>query len=126
MANKSPMFSLVSNADEDLQLEAYNLSSQGLIHVFAVEEEPSFSWEGLLEFYLGVLQIIGGALLTVFTCGTLALVGMGLITEGISDCIYGIKAMVTGEFSWTSRAIGKAISIGVSLTGKKEQTSGCF
>ncbi|XP_008303716.1 uncharacterized protein LOC103375268 isoform X2 [Stegastes partitus] len=42
---------------------------------------------------------------------------MGLITEGISDCISGIEAMVTGEFSWKSWAIGKAISIGVSLIG---------
>ncbi|XP_061103018.1 uncharacterized protein LOC133131644 isoform X2 [Conger conger] len=42
---------------------------------------------------------------------------MGLITEGISDCITGIESMITGEFSWTSWAINKAISIGVSLIG---------
>ncbi|XP_038585018.1 uncharacterized protein LOC119910463 [Micropterus salmoides] len=118
IVKKSPMFSLVStDADEELQVEAYNLYSQGLKYVFSVEEEPRFSWEGLLVFCLGILQIIGGALLTAFTFGTLAQVGMGLITEGISDCITGIEAMVTGEFSWTSWAIDKAISIGVSLIG---------
>ncbi|TKS66086.1 Pre-mRNA-splicing factor CWC22 -like protein [Collichthys lucidus] len=114
-ANKSPIISLVSNADEDLQVEANNLYSGGLRYVFSVEEEPRFSWEGLLVFCLGILQIIGGTLLTAFTFGTFAQIGMGLITEGISDCFSGVEAMVTGEFSWKSWAIEKAISIGVSL-----------
>ncbi|XP_051816914.1 uncharacterized protein LOC127537765 [Acanthochromis polyacanthus] len=117
LVKKSPIFSLVPSADEDLQVEAYNLYSQGWKYVFSVEEKPRFSWEGLLVFFLGILQIVGGALLTASTFGALAQVGMGLITEGISDCISGIEAMVTGEFSWTSWAIEKAISIGVSLIG---------
>ncbi|XP_056247408.1 uncharacterized protein LOC130178868 [Seriola aureovittata] len=117
IANKSPMFSLMEGADEDLQAEADNLYRQGLKYVFSVEEKPRFPWEAFLVFCLGFLQIIAGALLTVFTFGALAQVGMGLITEGISDCIYGIESMVTGEFSWKSWAIDKAISIGVSLIG---------
>ncbi|XP_014887490.1 uncharacterized protein LOC106947176 [Poecilia latipinna] len=115
IAKKSPVFSLVSDADEALQLEADNLYRRGLKYVFSVEEKPRFCWEGLVVFLLGVLQIVAGALLTVFTVGTLAQIGMGLITEGISDCIEGITAMVTGEFSWKEWAIGKAISIGVSI-----------
>ncbi|XP_034554915.1 uncharacterized protein LOC117823798 [Notolabrus celidotus] len=116
-AKKSPIYSLVSNAEEDLQVEADNLFRRGLQYVFSVEKEPRFPWEALLVLFLGVLQIIGGALLTAFTFGTLAQVGMGLITEGISDCIYAIESMVTGEFSWKSWAIEKAISIGISLIG---------
>ncbi|XP_056256499.1 uncharacterized protein LOC130184561 [Seriola aureovittata] len=116
-ASKSPMFSLVSGANEDLQVEAYNLYSRGLKYIFSVEEEPRFPWEGLLVLCLGVLQIIGGALITAFTCGILVQVGFGLITEGISDCITGIESMVTGNFSWKSWAIDKAISIGLSLIG---------
>ncbi|XP_039873728.1 uncharacterized protein LOC120725116 [Simochromis diagramma] len=117
MAPKFPMFSLFSDADKDLQDEAYNLYRRGLRYVFSVEDEPRFSWEGLLVTFFAVLQNIGGALLTAFTFGTFAQVGMGLIIEGISDCITGIEAMVTGEFSWKSWAIDKAISIGVSLIG---------
>ncbi|XP_073339951.1 uncharacterized protein [Pagrus major] len=117
IANKSPMFSLLSNGGEDLQVEAENLYCKGLQYVFSVKKKPRFSWEGLLVFFLGILQIVGGALLTAFTFGTFAQVGMGLITEGISDCISGIESMVTGEFSWKAWAIGKAISIGVSLIG---------
>ncbi|XP_062235882.1 uncharacterized protein LOC133932971 [Platichthys flesus] len=114
---KLPMFSLVSSTDEDFQIEAYNLYSKGLEYVFSVEEQPRFPWEAFLVFCLGILQIVGGALLTAFTFGTLAQVGMGLIVEGISDCITGIESMITGEFSWQSWAIGKAISIGISLIG---------
>ncbi|CAB1428409.1 unnamed protein product, partial [Pleuronectes platessa] len=69
---KLPMFSLVSSTDEDLQIEAYNLYSKGLEYVFSVEEQPRFPWEALLVFCLGILQIVGGALLTAFTFGTLA------------------------------------------------------
>ncbi|XP_062240825.1 uncharacterized protein LOC133950731 isoform X1 [Platichthys flesus] len=114
---KLPMFSLVSSSDEDLQIEAYNLYSKGLEYLFSVEEQPRFPWEAFLVFCLGILQIVGGALLTAFTFGTLAQVGMGLISEGISDCITGIESMITGEFSWQSWAIEKAISIGISLIG---------
>lgn len=115
IANKSPMVSLVSSYDEDAQLEAYNLYSRGLNYVFCVDEKPYFSWGALAVFCLGILQIVGGALLIAFTGGVFAQVGMGLITEGISDCIDGIYGMATGQFSWKSWAIQKAISIGVSL-----------
>ncbi|XP_025756375.1 uncharacterized protein LOC109195718 isoform X2 [Oreochromis niloticus] len=109
------IFKLVSDEEKDLQVEAMNAHHRGLKCVFSVVEKNRFSWEGLLVFFLGVLQIVGGALLTVFTFGTFAQVGLGLITEGISDCITGIEALVTGEFSWNSWAIENAISIGVSL-----------
>ena len=117
VVKKSPMVSLVSTSDEDAQLEAYNLYCRGLKYVFCVEEEPYFPWGALAVFCLGILQIVGGALLTAFTFGAFAQVGMGLIIEGISDCIDGIYGMVTGEFSWKSWAVQKAISIGVSLIG---------
>ncbi|XP_065812814.1 uncharacterized protein [Labrus bergylta] len=117
IAKKSPIQSLVSSAGEELEVEAKNLFRQGLQYVFCVEKEPRFPWEALLVFILGAVQIIAGALLTAFTFGSLAQVGMGLITEGISDCISAIESMVTGVFSWTSWAIEKAVSIVVSLIG---------
>ena len=117
LAKKAPVFTLVSDEEEELQMETFNLYDRGLKYVFSVEEEPRFPWEALVVFLLGVAQIVGGALLTAFTFGTLANIGMGLIVEGISDCITGIESMITGEFSWQSWAIEKAISIGVSLIG---------
>lgn len=115
VAKRSSIFSLVASADDDLQMEAFNLYCQGLKYIFSVEEEPRFCWEGLAVFMFGVLQIVGGALLITFTYGTFAHIGMELISEGISDCITGIEAMVRGEFSWKSWAIQKAVSIAVSI-----------
>lgn len=115
VAKRSSIFSLVASADEDLQMEAFNLYCQGLKYIFSVEEEPRFCWEGLAVFMFGVLQVVGGALLITFTYGTFAHIGMELISEGISDCITGIEAMVRGEFSWKSWAIQKAVSIAVSI-----------
>ncbi|XP_035272931.1 uncharacterized protein LOC118226995 [Anguilla anguilla] len=117
LAKKAPVFTLVSDDEEALQMETFNLYDRGLKYIFSVEEEPRFPWEALVVFFLGVAQIVGGALLTAITFGTLAQVGMGLITEGISDCITGIESMITGEFSWQSWAIDKAISIAISLIG---------
>ncbi|KAJ8342045.1 hypothetical protein SKAU_G00319730 [Synaphobranchus kaupii] len=117
LAKKAPVFTLVSDSEEELQMETFNLYDRGLQYIFSVEEEPRFPWEALVVFLLGVLQIVGGALLTAFTFGTMAQVGLGLIVEGISDCITGIESMITGEFSWQSWAIEKAISIAVSLIG---------
>ncbi|KAG5849649.1 hypothetical protein ANANG_G00113160 [Anguilla anguilla] len=117
LAKKAPVFTLVSDDEEELQMETFNLYDRGLKYIFTVEEEPRFPWEALVVFFLGLAQIVAGALLTAFTFGTLAQVGMGLIAEGISDCITGVESMITGEFSWQSWAIDKAISIGVSLIG---------
>ncbi|XP_033853276.3 uncharacterized protein LOC117398398 isoform X1 [Acipenser ruthenus] len=116
-AVETSVFSLVTDTETEIQEQLYFFYKLGLENVFSVQEKPRFCWEGLLVFFLGVLQIVGGTLLTVFTAGTLATVGMSLITEGISDCISGIEAMVTGEFSWKSWAIEKSISVAVSLIG---------
>ncbi|XP_030297384.1 uncharacterized protein LOC115596432 [Sparus aurata] len=117
VAKKSPICSLVKSADKDLQVEADNLYSQGLKYVFSVEVEPCFPWGALVEFLLGVLQVVVGAVLITVTFGTFANFGLGLIAEGITDCISGIESMVKGEFSWKSWAINKAISIGLALVG---------
>ncbi|KAL3988693.1 cytochrome c oxidase assembly protein subunit 19 [Sarotherodon galilaeus] len=115
VVKKSPIFCLVSGADKDLQVEVYTLYNRGLKYIFSVEDEPRFSWEGLLVTFFAVLQNIGGALLTACLFRTLAQVGMGLITEEKTDSTS--ESMVTGEFSWKSWAIEKAISLGVSLVG---------
>ena len=102
---KSPWYQLLFNQP---------LQSRSEIGVF-YSRGASISMQGLLVFFHGVLQIIGGAWFTVFTFSTFAQVGMGLIPEGTSDCIHGIESMVTGEFSRKSWAKEKVISIGVSL-----------
>ena len=109
------IFSLVPNADDITNKELTLLWSLGLEVVYSIEKKPKFCWSGLTCFIMGIAQLAAGVLLTVFTVGTAATIGMTLISEGISDCISGIEGMVTGEFSWAEYAISKSISIAISL-----------
>ena len=106
---------LIPEADAETNEELYGLFQLGLEFVFTVKEKPRFCWEGLAVFALGLLQIAAGVLLTVLTSGALSSFGMGLISEGVSDCIDGIAGMVTGEWDWKGWGISKACSIGVSI-----------
>ncbi|KAG5280713.1 hypothetical protein AALO_G00063170 [Alosa alosa] len=114
-ASNRPVVKLVEIADEDFQEEAYNMYSQGLKYAFSVEEEPKFNWHTLIVLALGLVQIAAGFLLAIFTGGIFSTIGVGLICAGIEDLANSIKSRLTGEFSWKSWAIDKAISIGISI-----------
>ena len=109
------IFSLVPNADYITNKELTLLWSLGLEVVYSIEKKPKFCWSGLTCFIMGIAQLAAGVLLTVFTVGTAATIGMTLISEGISDCISGIEGMVTGKFSWVQYAISKSVGIAISL-----------
>lgn len=65
---------------------------------------------------LGLVQLVGGAALAVFTLGVGTSFAMGLMTEGVSDLITAVKdGIINRDFSWASYAIQKAISITVSI-----------
>ena len=104
-----PVSDLVTNE------ELYGLKLLGLEVAFSVEKKPRFSWEALGVFILGCAQIVAGVCLAVFTVGTMSSVGMGLISEGVSDCIDGVVGMVTGEFDLKEWGISKACSIALSV-----------
>ncbi|XP_019911653.3 uncharacterized protein LOC105006331 [Esox lucius] len=117
LVDESSVFNLVEDPNDDVHQELYEFYKLGMEMVFSVKQKPRFCWKGLAVFFLGVAQIVGGVLLTAFTGGVLLQVGYHLISEGISDCITGVKAMITGTFSWASWAISKAVSLAVSLIG---------
>ena len=106
---------LIPEADFVTNEELYGLYQLGLEFTFTVGKRPRFCWEGLAVFVLGIAQIVAGVCLTVFTAGALASFGMGLIAEGVSDCIDGVVGMVTGEWDWKEWGFSKACSIGVSI-----------
>ena len=109
------VFSLVPDADYITNQELSAMWNLGMEVIYSIEKKPKFCWSALIVTILGVAQIAAGVLLTVFSVGTAASVGMTLISEGISDCIDGIVGMATGEFSWTEYAINKAIGLAISL-----------
>jgi hypothetical protein len=49
---------------------------------------------------LGVIQIVAGVALEIFTCGALHMVAQVLISEGIGDIVFAIQSSIAGNFSW--------------------------
>ena len=109
------VFSLIPDADYATNQELLYMWQLGIEVVFDVKKKPRFCWEGLVVLLIGVTEIVMGAALAVLTVGAAANFGMALIAEGISDCIDGVVAMATGEFSWAEWGIAKAAGIAVSL-----------
>ncbi|XP_078530581.1 uncharacterized protein LOC144817699 [Lissotriton helveticus] len=109
------VFTLSADHNPITSDELIVLYDYGLSFVFEVEKKPEFCINALICFILGALQVLAGILVCVFTCGTASQIGMGLISEGVSDMISGIEGMVKGTFDWAEWAISKAISIGLSL-----------
>ena len=111
----STILQLIPEPDLVTTEELRSLSQLGLEFVFDVEKKPRFCWEGLLVFALGLVEVLAGACLIVLTEGAGSSIGMGLISEGVSDCIDGTVGMITGEWSWTQWGVMKAASISVAL-----------
>lgn len=109
------IFSLIPDDSDSTHKELYTLLNLGLEVTFKLEKKPKFCWDALLVCLLGVAEIIGGAALMICSVGTVANIGMALISEGISDCIDGIEGMIKGEFDWKEWGISKAVSLAVSL-----------
>lgn len=105
----------IPEADLVTNEELYGLSFLGLEVTFSVKKRPTFCWQGAVVFALGVAQIAVGVCLSVLSVGTLSSIGMGLIAEGVSDCIDGVIGMVTGEWDWKEWGISKSCSIGLSI-----------
>ncbi|XP_061589195.1 uncharacterized protein LOC133454486 [Cololabis saira] len=113
--NDSSVYSLSRDKDPITTKELMVLHEFGLSIVFEVKKKPEFSVDALVCFGLGVLQVAVGVLVCILSSGSASQLGLGLISEGVSDMIHGVKGMLQGGFDWAEWAISKAISIGVSL-----------
>lgn len=115
LAKSKGIFAFVDNGDLLTEYELNRLYDQGLHLVFEVEEMPVFNWMALICACIGVLQVAVGAVILAVSFGEATTIALGLIQEGISDMIHGIKGIMTGEFDWAEWAVNKAINIGMSL-----------
>ncbi|PWA24672.1 hypothetical protein CCH79_00016163 [Gambusia affinis] len=111
----SSVYSLSKDKDPITTNELMVLHEFGLCIVFEVKKKPEFSIDAFVCFCLGVVQVAAGVLVCALSYGSASQFGLGLISEGVSDMIHGIKGMIQGSFDWAEWAISKAISIGVSL-----------
>ncbi|KAJ8253689.1 hypothetical protein COCON_G00203010 [Conger conger] len=115
ITEESSVYSLSDEKDFATTNELMSMYEYGLGIVFEVKQKPKFNLSALFCFLLGVAQVLGGILVCALSFGSASQVGLGLITEGVSDMISGFMGMKTGVFSWASWAISKSISIGISL-----------
>eukprot|EP01132_Coremiostelium_polycephalum_P000001 gene1-1_t len=65
-------------------------SIHGLDHLFVLKAKEPYPWKSIIALAcLSAAQLIAGVLITAYTGG---LLGSGLISEGVSDLLAGIKA----------------------------------
>ncbi|XP_051793848.1 uncharacterized protein LOC127530632 [Acanthochromis polyacanthus] len=115
VVEETSVYNLSKNKDPITTHELLVLYEYGLGIVFEVKKKPEFSYDALACFLLGVFQVAAGVLVCALSGGVASQFGLGLINEGVSDMIQGIKGMIQGTFDWAEWAIAKAITIGVSL-----------
>eukprot|EP00392_Amoebophrya_sp_AT5.2_P019007 g19694.t1 len=91
----------------------------GLVGSFEVELKynPPIDLAALFTMlFLGLAQIVAGALLTVLSVGAAAQFGQGLLAEGISDLVTCVKdVIINRNFDWASWGISKAVSLAISI-----------
>lgn len=106
--------------DEDVNLykdEIEEYKNNGFQGTFKITEIVPVDWWSVIGVALiGLGQLVGGAALAVFTLGAGASIGMGMMSEGVSDLITAVKdGIINRDFSWAQWGIQKAISMAVSL-----------
>jgi preprotein translocase subunit SecA len=119
---KIELVDIKKSLPEDQDVSLYNdeiseFRGNGFYGTFQVTEIKPIPWWSVIGMGLLALgQMIGGAALTVFTLGAGSSIGMGLITEGVSDLITAVKdGIINRSLDWASWAIQKAISLTVSI-----------
>ncbi len=88
----------------------------GYDFLFDVAEKSPLPWRAMcLVSTLGVLQIGAGIALMTFTGGIGSTIGLGLITEGVSDLLRVAAAGHTRKLNMTDYLTQKSISMTISL-----------
>lgn len=81
--------------------------------------EQKWSWKTIFTavgaIALGVAQIAVGAVLLVVTAGTGSFFCNALISEGVSDMIFGIEGLVKGHCNWSQYWDNKKMSIAITV-----------
>jgi hypothetical protein len=94
--------------------EVHTFALNGFDHIVSVEEEQ-YTWRMIFStlavILIGVAQIALGGFLQFITFGAGTFLAAGLISEGLSDIMYGIQAARSGHFSWKDWADHKWVSM---------------
>ena len=81
--------------------------------------EQKWSWKSIFTaisvIAIGVAQIVLGAVLLLVSAGSGSFVANGLISEGVSDMIFGIEGLVRGHCNWSQYWDHKIMSIAITV-----------
>jgi hypothetical protein len=104
----------------NVSTELYVFRLLGFDHVIEMKEEK-WSWKMILRAILiiviGVVQVIFGALIQMKFAGVMAHVGSGLMAEGISDILFAVSALWSGNnFTWADYGRHKLMSIAITAS----------
>lgn len=98
--------------------ELHVIKNSGLTMVITVQEKK-FTLAVTLRFiaviFMGLVQILIGALIIFFSAGSLTLVGQAFISEGIGDIVFAITSFTSGHFTWADYGKHKAISLMITV-----------
>lgn len=97
--------------------EIFNFQKMHLGRVLCLElQRPFWDWNIFLLAMFGLVQIIAGVTLGVFTAGLGSQVALGLIALGISDIVYAIQTKWNNsEINWGSYAKQKGIAVALTV-----------
>ena len=93
--------------------ELAEFAAKGIEYTFDINEKRFIPWRSIIAVAtLGTLQIIAGGVLIATGFGLS--VGMGFISEGLSDMFTAYRAYSNRQFHWTDYCKQKAISLVIS------------
>jgi preprotein translocase subunit SecA len=114
MINKKKNLSELFMKDSTPELELAEYAAKGIEYIIEINEKNFVPWRSIcIVSILASVQIVVGSLLIVTGFG--ATIGMGLISEGISDLLIAYRAYATREFSWQDYCKQKAVSLMISV-----------
>jgi preprotein translocase subunit SecA len=91
--------------------------TNGLLGPFKVSEIKPIDWWSVIGVMaIGLVQMIGGAAMAVFSLGAATQFALGFIAEGVSDLITAVMdGIINRDFSWAAWGMQKAISLTISI-----------
>ncbi|EFN87607.1 Protein translocase subunit secA [Harpegnathos saltator] len=83
-----------------------------------VAQEQLWSWKMIFRcaavVVFGIMQIILGNMIEMFSAGTMLCLAGALISEGMNDIFFAISAFRRGSFSWKSYMHHKVMSLAIT------------
>lgn len=100
---------------ENIAMQLYVFSLNGFEHTFSLNEKKWSTWtilKSMLVIIVGLSQVVLGAVIEAISAGWMTYVATGLVSEGVSDILFGLQALISGNgFTWADYKRHKLASL---------------